>query len=359
MASPWHRLKHALESRIRQRVTRGGLAFTLAILLVGIAAVISANNLLFLVVAAMLSTLLISGFICRLSLAGLELDILLPERITARRSVAARVAVRNVKRVMPSFSIGLKGEGDSVFGSTLYFPMIAGRAAVEEIVEVCFGKRGAHRENSFQFATGFPFGFLERRIRVKLRREALVYPCIDPQPGFEELLAGVAGEMEAYYRGRGNDFYRIRPYEAMESARYVDWKATAHTGDLQVREFAREQEHLVEIALDLHVPDEFRGWFERAVECCAFLSWRLSERGSRVRFRTGEFDLVAPEEGDVFQILKYLALVQPAAGRPPLAPGAESIYQVVFTAVPDKLEESGWTPERLMTPANFPADHAA
>ena len=44
--------------------------------------------------------------------------------------------------------------------------------------------------------------------------------------------------MEMIQRGRGHDFYRIRPYETLESARHVDWKATAHTRDLQVREYA-------------------------------------------------------------------------------------------------------------------------
>jgi uncharacterized protein (DUF58 family) len=350
MSTPWSRLRSALEFPIRQRVTRGGLLFTLAILVIGVAAVVSANNLLFLVVAAMLSMLLVSGFICRLSLAGLELDILLPDQITARRKVAARVAVRNLKRAMPSFSISLAGEGDSVFSSPLYFPVIAGGATIEETVEVCFGRRGPHRENSFRFSTGFPFGFLERGIRVRLPREALVYPSIDPQPGFEELLAGIAGEVEAYYRGRGNDFYRIRPYEAMESARYVDWKATAHTGELQVREFAREQEHIIEIFLDLQVPDDLRDWFEQAVECCAFLAWRVTRRGARVRFRTQEFDMVVPNEGDVYAVLKYLALVSPTHRRLPVSSDADNIYQVVFTAAPGKLEESGWTPARTVSP---------
>src|SRR5208282_2658667 len=106
------------------------------------------------------------------------------------------------------------------------------------------------------------------------------------QPGFEELLASVSGEMEALQRGRGHDFYRIRPYEALESSRHVDWKATAHTGDLQVREFAQEQDRSVVMYLDLDLPFEAEAWFETAVDCAAFLAFRLAGRGARVRFRT-------------------------------------------------------------------------
>ena len=121
--------------------------------------------------------------------------------------------------------------------------------------------------------------------RVTLRREMLIYPSIDPQPGFEDLLAAISGEIETHYRGLGRDFYRIRPYEAFESARHVDWKATAHTRELQVREFAREQEQTVELFLDRDLPPAHDAWFEHAVDCCAFLAWRLATQGAGIHFR--------------------------------------------------------------------------
>ena len=103
--------------------------FTGILLAVAIAAFLSANNLLFLIVAAMFSTLLISGFVSRLGLAGLELDLVLPEHISARRKVRAGIRVRNLKRWIPSFSIHLAGAAESGFDSILYFPVIPGRAA--------------------------------------------------------------------------------------------------------------------------------------------------------------------------------------------------------------------------------------
>ena len=59
-----------MSRRIRYRVTRAGLLFTIAISIVAFAAVVSANNLLFLVLAAMMATLLVSGLVSRLCLAG-------------------------------------------------------------------------------------------------------------------------------------------------------------------------------------------------------------------------------------------------------------------------------------------------
>jgi hypothetical protein len=64
----------ALQRGAKYRVTRGGFLFILAVTLIETAAVASANNLLFLVVATMLSVLLVSGLVSRLGLAGLDLD---------------------------------------------------------------------------------------------------------------------------------------------------------------------------------------------------------------------------------------------------------------------------------------------
>lgn len=306
MRSLWRRIADALELGMRQKMTRAGLIFAGASVVIGVAAFISANNLLFLVLAAMMATLLVSGFLSRLALAGLELDFLFPEHICASRRMQARAVVRNLKRWMPSFSIHLTPSNSSAISTPLWFPMIPRGATMQAPVEIFFNRRGLYRESSFRFATRFPFGFAERRTYVRMLRELIVYPAIDAQPGFEELYAALAGELEAWRRGMGHDLYRIRPYEAFENARHVDWKATAHTGELQVREFARQQDVTVEIWLDLNTGDEV--WLERAISLSAFTAWRLNESGASFRLRTQHFDTGIPEEGDIYSILRYLAL---------------------------------------------------
>src|SRR5713226_2400791 len=161
---------------MRQQVTRMGLLFTLACVLVSLSAFVSANNLLFLILAAMLATLMVSGLISRLSLAGLELEFLLPEHLCAGRKLPGRIVIRNTKRWMPSFSIHVAASSGSGLSFPLYFPVIPGGARIEEPVELFFARRGSYRENTFRFSTRFPFGFTERRINVLIRGEVLVYP---------------------------------------------------------------------------------------------------------------------------------------------------------------------------------------
>src|SRR5580698_2018748 len=172
---------------------RGGVLFLAALALTGAGAFYSGNNLVFLIFAAMMALLLVSGFISRLVLSGLELELLLPEHVSARMPAAARVRIRNLKWMTPSFSIELAG---AILTNPVYFPMIAGRSAIEVPVVVVFPERGRQGENLFSISTKFPFGFLRKSTRVTLRRETIVYPAIEARVGREGLLDSIAGEVE-------------------------------------------------------------------------------------------------------------------------------------------------------------------
>lgn len=312
-----------IRRRVRYRVMRAGLLFMFALALTGAGAFLSGNNLLFLVFAAMMALLLVSGFISRLVLSGLELELLLPENVSARMPAAARVRIRNLKRLTPSFSIELAGQSDAahdapaILTNPVYFPLIPGRATIEAPVTVVFPYRGRHKENLFSISTKFPFGFLRKSTRVALRRETIVFPALEPRPGMEILLDSLTGELETNVRGEGQDFYRVRPYEPQDNARHVDWKSTAHAGELQVREFTRDQQGVVEIFFDRHIGESDsaqRQRFEELVEDCAWVVWQLADRDARIWFRSQRFALALPEEGEIYDLLKYLALVEPLLG---------------------------------------------
>ncbi len=327
----WQRWRRRLSDQVQQRVTKLGFAYTGLTIAVGVAAFLSANNLLFLILAALLSTLLVSGFVSRLGLAGLKVDLLLPEHLAARVPATARVRLENRKRLLPSFSLRLEGTASSGFQDAIFFPVLPPRQTMEEPVTVCFPRRGQYREDSLRFLTRFPFGFTERRVDVEIERDVIVYPSILPRPGFETILGRLDGEILARRPGRGEDFHRIRPYEFSDSVRRVDWKSTAHTGRLQVREYVQTERPEVEILLDLGVPADQWEWLEEAVECGAFLAWSLSEQKTPFRFKTQRCNLVWPAEATVYDILRFLALVEPRGHLPPLEPDAADTLPVVLS----------------------------
>ena len=296
-------------SRIHYRVTRAGYLFAAALVIVAAAAIASANNLLFLILASMLATAMISSVISSLCLAGLELELILPEHIAARQTVSARFKLRNLKW-FPSFALHLSNrEEPRVLGQTVVFSSLPARATAQADAPITFPRRGMHRQSLFVLATRFPFGLVERRAFISIRSEVVVYPALAASSSSQPVLDALRGELVREQRGMGSDFYRLRPYELYENARYVDWRSSARSGELQVREFAREERWTVSVYLDLRgQPSEE---FEDAVESCAFLIWTLSEEAVRIHFRTQQAEFFFPDEVDVYRILRELALAEP------------------------------------------------
>ena len=103
--------KRVAISRVREvldyDVTKEGMAYLALTLVIGIAALNTGNNLLFLVVSAMLAAILVSGIASAAVLRGLKLEVSLPIQIFAGRTVSTRLSVHNARRFLPSFSVSV------------------------------------------------------------------------------------------------------------------------------------------------------------------------------------------------------------------------------------------------------------
>jgi len=175
-------------------------------------------------------------------------------------------------------------------------------------LDLLFERRGRYRESSFGLATRFPFAFLTKTRDVALEREVLVYPAIEPPDELFEILPLVRGEWESFVRGRGSDLYRIREYMPEDSARHVDWKATAKSGSLKVREFSREDERKLCIVFDNPEAGLISEQaYERGVNLAASLAWHFSAQDAELSF-------VVPGHArgdDLHEFLARLAVIEP------------------------------------------------
>src|SRR5580704_12326372 len=88
-------------------VTRVGLVYVAMVLVIGVAALNTGNNLLYVVVAAMLAAILVSGFASAIVLRDLELDVRLPEHVFAGTPTQGKIVIRNRARWLPSFSVSV------------------------------------------------------------------------------------------------------------------------------------------------------------------------------------------------------------------------------------------------------------
>jgi uncharacterized protein (DUF58 family) len=136
-----------------------------------------------------------------------------------------------------------------------YFSYVPHHAAAEQRVEQLFPTRGHVLIDGFELSTRFPFGFFRRRRRLRARNvDIIVYPKPEVISDELHLLPMYAGRVPASRRGAGHDLFSMRDYQPQDDLRHIDWKATARSRRLTVREFTSEDERRITIVLDTRLP---------------------------------------------------------------------------------------------------------
>jgi uncharacterized protein (DUF58 family) len=310
--------------------TSGGGVFLVIIIVVGFAAWNTGNNLLFLVFSLLCSTLFVGWVVARTSLRDLTVSARFPDHIFAAEAAPVIVTLRNNKRVLPSFSILVEARGPGNESDEnpkrrrrhlkrllAYFSYVPHHAAAEQRVEQLFPKRGHVLIDGFELSTRFPFGFFRRRRRLRARNvDIIVYPKPEVISDELHLLPMYAGRMPAMRRGAGHDLFSMRDYQPQDDLRHIDWKATARSRRLTVREFTSEDERRITIVLDTRLPRNATNnpseRFERGVVQAASLIKHFIDERAEVRLALG--DDVGPfgsGTDQLYRCLRRLALVTP------------------------------------------------
>ena len=315
-------------------VTTGGVIFVVILVIVAFAAWNTGNNLLFMVFSIMLSTLFVSWVAARAALRDLTVSARFPDHIFAGEPAEVIVTVRNTKRLLPSFSILVESRGPAREGrrkrkrkvrrprfkkrTLAYFIYIPHRAAAEQSIEQVFPKRGQVRVDGFELSTRFPFGFFRHRRRLRARDvDIVVYPKPEPVADELHLLPLYTGQTASFRRGAGHDLLMLRDYQPRDEPRHVDWKATARTQRLTVREFTAEDERRTTVVLDTRLTEDideenFRIRFEGGVIQAASLVKHFIDERAEVRLMLGEDrGRFGTGQEHLYTCLRRLALVSP------------------------------------------------
>lgn len=296
-------------------ITGEGRWYIGILFLIGIAAMNTANNLLYLVSSTLLSLIIVSGVISEHTMRRLRIERTLPPRIFKGAPVIARVGIRNGKKIFSSFSFSVREI--PVSGMTSEPVYVLKLRPTEETVKTArytFMKRGVVKLSGVKISTRFPFGLFLKGREDDSPAEALVYPSIK-HPSVKALFSvrGAEAGIRPAGKGWGPQIYGLRDYTAGDDSRFIYWKGAARTARLIVREFENEKERKVTVVFDnFNAPEAV---FEDLVDEAASAANHFIEAGYSVGLKTLESKLPpAPGPDQIARILRALALITPAAG---------------------------------------------
>ena len=175
----------------------------------------------------------VSGLVGRYNLAGLELDVSMPDDLFAGVETLVSVTVHNRKR-FPTFLLQVE-----IGDSSVLFPLLPGRQSVRNPLPLILPRRGQQLLPPSTFRSCFPVNFFVRSFSAPDAGEATVFPA---PCACRELLPDDQGKQDGRHvaarRGGDGDIERISHYSGHEPLKMIHWKLTARHGELLVKELA-------------------------------------------------------------------------------------------------------------------------
>jgi uncharacterized protein (DUF58 family) len=334
---PRRRWWRTLRPPRKLQVLKEGKFFILMTIALGMAAINTGNNLLYLLLGWLLSAIVGSGVLSDLSLRGLRVSRKAPPQLFANRPFLMEVAVANEKSTLSSYALEVEDlvGGEAIDKRCFFLKVPAGRTQ-RTFYRHTLPRRGAYRLTGFRVASKFPFGLFRKSRKLDDELELLVYPQVSPVPPPPPRARNL-GETAIDNIGRHGEFFGLREYREGDDRRAIHWPSSARTEALMVREYEHEAQQraviVVDNALPEHASPAARDGLERAISLAASLAntyvqlghqVALVARGSHVAFAGGSIQLAR-----ILRALALLPTVEPGtAYARGVDPGVNSVLVV-------------------------------
>ena len=270
-------------------------------LLLGFSAVNTGNNLLYLLVSALLGFMAVSGLLGQQNLNRLAVDLVPSEEIYAGHSTLIGIRLLNRRRWLPGFLLRLELPS----GSALY-PVIEAGGGLSRPLTLHPIRRGYQVLPPVWISSHFPINFFVRSRRLTDQPGFLVLPAprncpISIVPGAE--ISGAAGELQQL--GTTGDLWSISDYHGNEPLKDIHWKLSARHDDLKVKRLSVQGQQPVLLDLDTIPGIDLE---ERLGRSC-YLVNRLMRNQHPVGLRLGDTE-IAPSLGKQhrLRLLRELAV---------------------------------------------------
>ncbi|MFH1491100.1 MAG: DUF58 domain-containing protein [Pseudomonadota bacterium] len=242
--------------RYRVKIAPSGYVFIIITIVLGVGAVNTGNNLLYLLTSLLLALMALSGVVSLGNLFLLNFSMSPPREIFA--GVPAPFELIIGKTRGHSFFLTC----DTPYGS-VKCPFVKG--GFKTSLWLTFSKRGRGQVQTLELYSGFPMGFFKRYKSCRVGLDALVYPMPKPCPFPALSRENWSGQLSGAPFGEiGDETKGLREYWPSDPLKWIDWKATARKGEMVAREFYRLEGDT--LAIDLS--RKTHAWERNLSEAC-------------------------------------------------------------------------------------------
>ena len=235
--------------------TTSGVVLVSLAIGVGTAAYNTANNILFLTLALLLSCLVLSGVLSWMNLQRITWRVRAERALRAGRTTTLGLEVRNGKRLLPTYGLNfeMQAGGERAERVPLTLTSRLDPAGGETCLEWQWRpeRRGETAIALVRVSSLFPFGFLRKSYPGRMQRRVWVWPATVPYERHGVLAPARRASGETVARvGQSDDLLALRRYAQGDSQRLIHWKASARAGEWLVRQFATEAEQGLSLLID-------------------------------------------------------------------------------------------------------------
>ncbi len=308
----------------RIRFTLAGALFCTGGFIVGFAAITTGNNLLYLLLGAMLGFITLSGWLSERNLRSWTIRRITPRATTSGRPIRISYDARNGKPRQPSFAVCVYEVG---FSGHAFIPRADPQESVTALSENECLPRGVYPLTAVTLSTTFPFGLFTKERDLALEGELIIWPRADLPVTLPSTSGGLsrprADTATVGAPGSRGEFRDLREYRVGDDPRDIHWKSTARTGTPVVRQYEQDAAEALWICLDLTtIPGDVA---ENTVEIAASMATRAYQEGRPLGLAAGD-GLIRPATGlgHLEDVLDALARVDFDPAGPPTHPPARS-----------------------------------
>lgn len=290
------------------KITKAGVLYTLLTIFMGVSAINTGNNLLFVMVSLLLSFMWLSGVFARLNLARLEARLSYPSEIYAGKRSFLLLHLRKGISLLPGFLLRIEliyldpyGERLSLKGKIAFL-----KGERELYLPFEPKKRGLYKVEELKISSLFPMGLFERRKWLDLKEEWVVFPepkrCIYAQMrkdrpfGAEERMKAQLGQ---------SVFERLEEYSPGTPRKLISWKSFAKWEELKKKVFIEGESPPLLLEIE-KLPGEN---LEERLSCATYLVLEAFKKGTSIAVKLGNTLLHSSGNyNSKIKILRELAL---------------------------------------------------